>query len=86
MSPDVKLCMQCLHHPASTRLVGVPCRLLMLPLAQARANCRGLLWEQGHETPIAKKWMRRPALSLTLYNGVTRRSVDPERAEDVGVG
>lgn len=62
MPKDVKLCMQCIHHPASTRLVGVPCRALAKPLAEARVICGGELWEPGHETPIAKRWLgrRRP--------------------------
>lgn len=64
MAPDVKLCMQCLHHPASSRLVGVPCRMLMRPLPEARSICRGALWEQGHETPIAKKWLGRRVKTL----------------------
>lgn len=63
---DVKLCMQCIYHPASTRLVGVPCKLLLMRLSQARQICKGELWEKGHETPIAKQWMggRRPTEGL----------------------
>lgn len=57
MAETVKLCMQCAFHPASTRLVGVPCKILGMPLKEARQVCKGELWEQGHETPIAKQWM-----------------------------
>lgn len=54
----VRLCLQCIHHPGARMLVGAPCRLLMQALAQARRNCNGVLWEEGHETRMARRWLR----------------------------